>query len=68
MAEATIARVRLTDWASRHFAPPPAERTLRLWVAEGRIVPAPIKVGRAYYVDPSARHIAVATRELTGKI
>lgn len=51
-------KITLTVWAAKQFDPPPAERTLRLWVREGRIVPAPLKIGRAYYVEPSARHIA----------
>ncbi|QNK69473.1 excisionase [Variovorax sp. PAMC26660] len=51
-------KITLAAWAAQQFDPPPAERTLRLWVREGRIVPAPLKIGRAYYVEPSARHIA----------
>lgn len=54
--------VRLSVWAAQQYNPPPAERTLRLWVREGRIVPAPVKIGRAYYVSPDARHIAEAAR------
>lgn len=42
--------VTLTAWAASQFDPPPAERTIRLWVREGRIVPAPLKIGRTYYV------------------
>lgn len=55
-------KVTLTTWAASHFSPPPAERTLRLWVREGRIVPAPLKIGRTYYVEPTARHIAEVAR------
>jgi predicted site-specific integrase-resolvase len=55
-------KITLTAWAAQEFEPPPAERTLRLWVKEGRIVPAPIKVGRTYYVQPNAQHIAEASR------
>ena len=51
-------KITLTAWAAQQFDPPPAERTLRLWVREGRIIPAPLKIGRAYYVEPTARHIA----------
>lgn len=51
-------KITLPVWAARHYDPPPAKRTLLLWVSEGRIVPAPIKIGRAYYVDPDAQHIA----------
>jgi hypothetical protein len=51
-------KITLTAWASQEFDPPPAERTLRLWVKQGRILPAPIKVGRTYYVVPDAKHEA----------
>lgn len=54
-------KLSLTEWAARKFSPPPAERTLRLWVSAKRIVPAPIKIGRRYYVEPDAKHIAEAT-------
>lgn len=54
-------KITLTAWAAQEFDPPPAERTLRLWVKEGRILPAPIKVGRTYYVVPDAKHIAEAS-------
>lgn len=53
-----MTKITLTAWAAKQFDPPPAERTLRLWVSEGRIVPAPLKIGRTYYVEPTARHIA----------
>lgn len=61
-------RIRLTAWAEQRFDPAPAERTLRLWVAQGRILPAPIKIGRAYYVDPAAEHIAEAERRLVDAV
>lgn len=51
-------KITLPVWASRHYDPPPVNNTLRMWVREGRIVPAPVKIGRTYYVDPDARHIA----------
>lgn len=54
--------IRLSAWAVAHYSPPPADRTLRLWVQEGRIVPAPVKIGRAYYVSPDAKHIAEVAR------
>jgi predicted site-specific integrase-resolvase len=57
-------KITLTAWAAQEFDPPPAERTLRLWVKEGRIIPAPIKVGRTYYVQPDAKHQAEAQRGL----
>ncbi|WP_145762150.1 excisionase [Variovorax atrisoli] len=51
-------KITLTAWAAQQFDPPPAENTLRIWARTGRIVPAPTKIGRTYYVEPTARHIA----------
>jgi hypothetical protein len=50
-------KITLTAWAARHFEQPPVENTLRIWARQGRIVPTPIKIGRTYYVEPSAQHI-----------
>ncbi|RUR65873.1 excisionase [Variovorax guangxiensis] len=51
-------KIRLTAWAALHFDPPPAERTLRLWGREGRVIPPPLKIGRTYYIDQDAQHVA----------
>ncbi|WP_341887063.1 excisionase [Variovorax sp. YR752] len=51
-------KISLAKWAVQQFDPPPADRTLRLWVKAGRIIPAPIKIGKTWYVEPGARHIA----------
>ncbi|WP_318646707.1 excisionase [Variovorax sp. VRV01] len=32
--------------------------TLRAWARSGQIVPAPLKIGRTYWVEPTAKHIA----------
>ena len=48
-------RILLSDWAGLHFAPPPSLWTLRRLVRQGSIYPAPVKVGKAYYVEPTAR-------------
>lgn len=62
-------KVTLSAWAADQYDPPPADRTLRLWVKEGRIVPAPVKIGRTYYVSPNAKHIAEVMREsLVGRL
>lgn len=47
-------KVLLDDWTKRNFDPPPAIRTVRQWIKEHKIYPAPIKVGRSYYVDQDA--------------
>jgi len=51
-------KITLDAWAALRFNPPPARNTLRLWVRQGRIVPAPVKIGRAYFVEQDALHIA----------
>lgn len=56
-------KVALQVWAARQFDPPPATRTLRRWVSNAQIIPAPVKIGSKYYVEPTARHIAEITRE-----
>ena len=48
-------RILLSDWAAQHFTPPPSMWTLRRLVRQGDIYPAPIKLGKAYYVEPNAR-------------
>jgi hypothetical protein len=47
-------KILLDDWLKRNFDPPPAIRTARLWIKAGKIYPAPVKAGRAYYVEESA--------------
>ena len=63
-------KISLVKWAAQQFDPPPADRTLRLWVRQGRIVPAPVKIGRAYWVEPTARHIAevIADNRLVNRL
>jgi len=50
-------KITLQAWAVRHYDPPPGIATLRAWARDGKIQPAPQKVGRTYYVHPDARHI-----------
>ena len=53
--------ISLKSWAER-MSPAPHPNTLRNWVREGKIIPVPKKLGRAYYVNSEAKHIA----ELSG--
>lgn len=55
-------RISLTLWAERQFDPAPTDRTLRRWAKAGQIVPSPIKVGKTWYVEPSAQHIDEVAR------
>lgn len=50
-------RITLPAWAAQHWDPAPSQRTLERWTRDGRILPAPQKVGRAYYVLPTARYV-----------
>lgn len=47
-------KIKLELWLQREFEPAPAIRTARRWIKEGRIFPAPVKIGNAYYVDQMA--------------
>lgn len=47
-------KLRLDAWLKKEFDPPPAIRTARIWIREGKIYPAPIKLGRSYYVEQNA--------------
>jgi len=49
-------KVSLSKWADR-FDPKPHANTRRNWVRLEKIVPPPVKIGREYYVEPTARHI-----------
>ena len=48
--------VTLKLWATR-LTPSPHPNTLLNWAKDGKIIPAPIKLGRAYYVSKSAKHV-----------
>lgn len=53
----TQKKVLLLAWGSANFDPPPSLYTLRSMARMGKIQPAPVKVGKAYYVEPDARVI-----------
>lgn len=53
----TAPKIPLPIWAAKHWSPPPTARTLATWASNGRIRPAPQKIGRTYYVDPDAKYI-----------
>jgi hypothetical protein len=48
--------VTLEEWAGDHFRTPPSANTLRKWARDGRIMPAPVKHGRSYYVESDAHY------------
>jgi hypothetical protein len=47
--------ILLEQWGAAHFEPAPSLWTLRAMARTGKISPNPVKVGKAYYVDPDAR-------------
>ncbi|MBJ2211287.1 excisionase [Pseudomonas carnis] len=51
--------ITLAAWASLNFDPVPSMNTVRKWARDGRLVPAPIKHGRSYYIAPDARYSPV---------
>jgi hypothetical protein len=46
--------VMLEQWGAANFDPPPSLWTLRAMVRAGKIQPRPVKIGKAYYVQPDA--------------
>lgn len=50
-------KITLKRWAAENFDPAPCVNTLRNWVKQGRIAPAPVFIGRAYWVEATARYI-----------
>jgi hypothetical protein len=49
--------ILLEAWGAEHFDPPPSLWTLRAMARTDKIQPPPVKVGKAYYVDPDARPV-----------
>lgn len=54
-------KIKLRDWAERNFSPRPSDWVLNQMCRRGEIYPAPIKIGRDWWVHESARHIADST-------
>lgn len=49
-------RITLDAWAAANFVPTPTRPTLRAWARLGHIQPAPVKVGRTWYVEENATY------------
>lgn len=49
--------MKLKKWWSLNYEAPYEAKTVRKWAKEGKLVPAPIKHGRPYYIRGDARHI-----------
>lgn len=50
-------KIPLAAWAAQRYNPPPSLWVLRQWVRRGEILPMPELVGKAYYVEPTARRV-----------
>ena len=50
-------RIPLTEWAASRYNPAPSRYVLAGWIERGEIYPAPELVGRAYYVEETARRL-----------
>jgi predicted site-specific integrase-resolvase len=48
----------LEDWAAKRYGEhAPSIHTLRRWVREAKIMPAPKKHGRTYFVQEDAKYL-----------
>lgn len=47
-------RVTLKEWNKKYFARPRSARQLSRYIQDGKIYPAPVKIGREYEVDSEA--------------
>lgn len=54
--------VLLEEWGRANFDPPPSLWTLRQMARNGKIQPKPVKVGKAYYVQPDATVVDPSAR------
>lgn len=57
--------VLLAEWAKQTYSGAvPCANTLRKWARDALIQPAPLRHGRAYYVDPDARYVPPVRRRV----
>ncbi|WP_322629950.1 excisionase [Halothiobacillus sp.] len=49
--------ITLEQWLARTFEEPPAMDTARRWCRDGKIQPAPKKIGRSFFLQPDAEHV-----------
>lgn len=50
-------KITMAEWAKRSFSPAPCRNTLCKWRKLGMISPAPVFLGKAYYVEENARYV-----------
>lgn len=63
-------KTTLQKWAAAHYGDnAPHIKTLRRWVREGKIFPAPRKDGRTYFVEHNARYVgSYSSSEYLGRV
>jgi hypothetical protein len=54
--------ILLGEWAEQKISPKPSDWTLRQMARAGKIEPPPVKIGKAYYVQPAARIVPANDR------
>ena len=62
------AKVTLAEWAAAKYRPRPSDRTLRRWVKAQLIIPAPVLIGRTYYVAQHAVYATEAQNDLVSRL
>lgn len=50
-------KIMLKEWGARNFSPAPHKNTLVNWIKAGRIYPVPVFIGRAYFVEETAKYL-----------
>jgi predicted site-specific integrase-resolvase len=55
--------LNLQEWASEVYSTPPSLSTLRRWVREGRIYPAPELHGKEYRLLPDAIYVDIKKKK-----
>jgi hypothetical protein len=61
-------KIPLSDWAAKHYSPPPSAYTLRQWAREGQIVPPPERVGKGWRVAEDAQRLAHGRPSLVSRL
>ncbi len=60
--------IKIQEWASARYSPPPSLWVLRRWARDGEIHPMPEKVGKHYYVREDARRITAPALSLVDRL
>jgi predicted site-specific integrase-resolvase len=61
-------KLLLSEWAARHYTPPPSQWVLRQWARNGEIFPPPERCGRHWYVEESAERLTFSRPTLVQRM